>query len=82
MAHLLLPSTRPATFTRGSVSYDQAKLGFAWDDAALTKPNTHVFDTTEAGASNVGHAIAEFNGIDWAKHPKKLAALLEYLKTL
>jgi mono/diheme cytochrome c family protein len=79
---LLLPSTRPATFARGSLRYDTKNVGFASDEAALAEPNTHAFDTTEAGASNVGHSSARFNGIDWSKKPRELDALLEFMKTL
>jgi mono/diheme cytochrome c family protein len=79
---LLLPATRPATFARGSLRYDTKNVGFASDEAALAEPNTHAFDTTEAGASNVGHSSAKFNGLDWSKKPKELEALLEFMKTL
>jgi mono/diheme cytochrome c family protein len=80
--HLLVPSSRPATFARGSLRYDQAKVGFVWDDSALAEPNTHAFDTSEAGGANTGHSSLQFNGLDWSKNPKKLLALLEFLKTL
>ena len=48
LKHLLLPATRPATFARGSMRYDEASVGFAWDATAMAEPNTHAFDTTEA----------------------------------
>jgi hypothetical protein len=80
--HLLVPSSRPATFVRGSLRYDQQNVGFAWDQSAASEPNTHTFDTSEAGASRGGHDTAEFNGIDWSQHPAARKALLEYLKTL
>src|SRR5690606_16749494 len=80
--HLSLPTTRPAAFVRGSLKYDQKNVGYAWDDSAASEPNTHIFDTSEAGASNVGHSTARFNGIDWSKKPRELDALLEFMKTL
>jgi mono/diheme cytochrome c family protein len=79
---LLVPSQRPATFARGSRRYDQKNVGFASDATALAEPNTHAFDTTEAGASNVGHSSLKFNGIDWSKNTRDLDALLEFMKTL
>jgi len=80
--HLLVPESRPATFFRGSLRYDQAKVGFVWDDSAAADPYTHVYDSGLAGRANTGHDTAEFNGIDWSQNPRDLAALLEYLKTL
>jgi mono/diheme cytochrome c family protein len=80
--HLLVPDSRPATFRRGSLRYDQSKVGYVWDDSAASDPYTHAFDTGQAGASRGGHDTAEFNGVDWRARPRELAALLEYLKTL
>jgi len=80
--HVLMPKKRPATFIRGSLRYDQRKVGFVWNESAASDPYTHVFDTTRAGASNRGHDTAEFNGINWSRYPDKRDALLEYLKTL
>ena len=78
--HLLVPASRPKSFYRGNIHYDQAKVGFVWDQGGA---NVHLFDTTRAGASNGGHDTAEFLGdIDWASQPGELADLLEYLKTL
>jgi hypothetical protein len=79
---LLVPATRPATFIRGSIRYDQANVGFLSDATAAADPQTHVFDTTEAGASNAGHSSLTMNGIDWSRSPRDLTNLLEYLKTL
>ncbi len=80
--HLLVPSSRPATFVRGDIHYDTDKVGYAWDDAAAAQPYTFYFDSTESGASNAGHDSPEFLGIDWKQHPKKLRDLLEFLKML
>ena len=80
--HLLVPASRPDTFIRGSVEYDEAKVGFAWDDAAAAEANTHYFDTTEDGGANIGHDTAAFNGRDWSRTPDDLEALLEFLKML
>jgi hypothetical protein len=78
IAQLLVPSTRPAVFKTGSLKYDEVNMGFAWDQDGKT------FDTSILGYSNQGHAdIKVFNGgIDFAKQPEKLKALIEYLKTL
>lgn len=80
IAALLIPSTRPATFYRGNVNYDQAKMGFVSETAA---GNAELFDTTLAGLSNKGHDTAAFNGydIDWTEG-HHLADLIAYLKTL
>jgi hypothetical protein len=85
LEHLLLPLSRPPTFKRGSIRYDQARVGFAWEEG-ITDANTHVFDTKEAGASNAGHA-GPYRGLsgtvwDFAKSPRDRAYLLEFLKTL
>jgi hypothetical protein len=77
--NLLVPSTRPKTFLRGNVKYDQLRVGFVFDQADA---RTQVYDTSKAGSSNSGHDTAAFNGIDWGRNPIALAALLEYMKTL
>lgn len=87
LEHLLLPAaSRPVAFTRGSIRYDERKVGFAWDATAASEPNTHTFDTTESGASNAGHDkyISRLTGrpYDFARSPALRYALLEYLKTL
>ncbi|WP_141733186.1 hypothetical protein [Oligoflexus tunisiensis] len=78
MAHLLVPSTRPSSFRTGNLKYDEDKMGFVWNQ------DGKLYDTSSLGYSNQGHAdIKKFNGgIDFGKHPKKLKALIEYLKTL
>jgi mono/diheme cytochrome c family protein len=86
LEHLLLPAaSRPKQFKRGSIRYDQRKVGFVWE-TSITDANTHVFDTTEAGASNSGHDryVGAVSGItyDFARMPFWRYALLEYLKTL
>ena len=58
--HLLVPSSRPATFVRGAVSYDKTKIGFDWDPAKLATyraayPTAAMFDTSWDGASRLGH---------------------------
>jgi mono/diheme cytochrome c family protein len=78
MAQLLVPSTRPTVFRTGSLKYDQVNLGFVWNE------DGKIYDTSILGYSNQGHAdIKVFNGgIDFAKRPEMLKALIEYLKTL
>src|SRR5262249_26355095 len=76
----LLTRERPAQFFRGSVAYDQDKVGFVWDH---WEPGAAIFDTGLSGQSNAGHDTAEFLGdVDWRAEPDKTADLLEYLKTL
>ena len=58
--HLLVPSSRPATFVRGAVSYDKTKIGFDWEPAKLATyraayPTAAMFDTSWDGASRLGH---------------------------
>jgi hypothetical protein len=86
LEHLLLPaSSRPKQFKRGSIRYDERKVGFVWE-SSITDANTHVFDTNEAGASNIGHDryVSRLTGrvYDFSRSPSLRYALLEYLKTL
>ena len=58
--HVLVPSSRPATFVRGAVSYDKKNIGFDWDAAKLeslrgTFPTAAIFDTSRDSASRLGH---------------------------
>jgi hypothetical protein len=58
--HVLVPSSRPATFVRGVVSYDKRNVGFEWDPGQLVSyraayPTAAVFDTSWDGASRFGH---------------------------
>jgi hypothetical protein len=58
--HLLVPAERPAKFVRGSISYDQEKIGFQWDLAKkeayrAMDPTVAVFDTSWDSASKLGH---------------------------
>jgi hypothetical protein len=58
--HVLVPSERPAKFSRGSVSYDTAKVGYQWEFDKLAAlhgvdPTVSVFDTTWDSSSNGGH---------------------------
>jgi hypothetical protein len=58
--HLLVPSERPAKFTRGSISYDPVKVGYQWeleklDASRRIDPTASVFDTAWDSSSNRGH---------------------------
>jgi len=58
--HLLTPGERPAKFTRGSISYDTAKVGYQWDIAKLdtlkaADTSAAVFDTSWDSSSHLGH---------------------------
>jgi hypothetical protein len=77
--YALLTGDRPAKFQRGNTAYDQTKLGFATTAA----PFTAEYDTGLSGNSNTGHDSYQFNGdIDWRNEPRKLADLIEFMKTL
>lgn len=85
MYHLLMPQTRPASFTKSALNYDREKLGFAWDDQAI---GGYVFDTDAFSAiTNDGHDtdVTE-NGktykLDWSDDEAGAMAIIEYLKTL
>jgi hypothetical protein len=85
MYHLLMPQTRPASFTKSALNYDTEKLGFAWDATAV---GGYVFDTEAfQSISRMGHDkdITE-NGktykLDWSDDEQGAMAIIEYLKTL
>ena len=69
---LLKPAAqRPKSFPLGHQEYDPVKLGYTTDVAMPA----FVFDTTQPGNSNAGHAY----GVDLKDDDRR--ALLEYLKT-
>lgn len=77
--HLMRPDARPGTFEIGGHRLDMARIGID-----LTPPETYMpwsgarlFDTTEVGKSNAGHAVG-FDGLSEADKD----ALLEFLKQL
>jgi hypothetical protein len=79
----LRPNERPATFIRGNIKYDEAKVGFVWDRAP--QPNEYgvgdsvhsdTHDTALRGNSNKGHAF----GRQWSDD--QVRAVIEYMKTL
>ena len=78
LRHLLVPSSRPSSFKRGGLSYDQTRVGFDWENEGKT------FQTTWPGFSNKGHADVAvfFGGHDFATQTVELSQLLEFLKTL
>ncbi len=63
LGHLICPATRPATFLRGNLFYDEALGGFgeASRPAARYGPNDTIlvkpFDTAVPGKSNRGHTF-------------------------
>jgi mono/diheme cytochrome c family protein len=71
--HLLHPAQRPAKFIVGNREYDPAKVGYS------TGGSGWVFDTSQPGNSNIGHAGDRY-GARLTEGQK--AALLEYLKTI
>jgi hypothetical protein len=77
----LVTGERPTSFYRGNFTYDEKLVGYTWNRS--TRSQAVIYDTTQAGHSDLGHTGSEFNGgIDWKKNPEKLQDLLEYLKTL
>ncbi len=58
--HLLVPSERPSTFARGSISYDQKHVGWQWniekiDQLKEVDPTVSVLNTAWDSSSNRGH---------------------------
>lgn len=82
LRHLLVPSSRPASFMRGATHYNTSDVGFEWQPSRVNDPYAHAYDTTLAGRSNGGHDTLTFLGRDWGSDPEALADLLEFLKTL
>jgi mono/diheme cytochrome c family protein len=76
LAQVLQPSTRAATFSRGSLAYDKEGVGFAWRPAGT---NVKPFDTAREGLSNRGHDTPDMT---FETDKESREALLEYLKTL
>lgn len=81
--HLLRPAERPATFIRGNIKYDEAKVGFVWNKAPSLDEygegdavHYAEHDTSLRGNSNRGHAF----GSQWTDDQAK--AVIEYMKTL
>lgn len=80
LRHLLVPSSRPRRFERGSMTYDQTNVGFIWD---RKEPISATYDTSKLGQSNKGHETPKYLGaVDWSQEPDRLSDLLEYMKTL
>ena len=75
---LLHPDQRPARFAVGNREFDPVKIGYR-SDLDATGPNIWVFDTSQPGNSNIGHAGDRF-GTTLPEDQK--AALLEYLKKI
>lgn len=80
LRQLLVPSSRPANFERGSIAYDQKNVGFVWDKK---EKGTVTYDTSKLGQRNAGHDSPKYLGsVNWAQETEKLEDLLEYMKTL
>jgi hypothetical protein len=62
LGQLICAATRPATFLRGNVNYDQTLVGFEWAERPRARyaPGETLlvkeFDTTVPGKANTGHA--------------------------
>ena len=69
---LLPPEMRDKTFSVGSREYAPQEIGFV-------NQGGYLFDTTLRGNSNLGH---DYGTADLQANPKKLNALIEYLKML
>lgn len=85
--HLLMPSSRPRTFFKSQLFYDQKKMGFAWQDK-ISETEGYLFETRPTGAvSNAGHdKDIEMDGkqyrLDWSGDEESVYAIIEYMKTL
>ena len=58
--HLLVPGERPATFARGSITYDQKHVGWQWNIEQIDRlkqvdQTVSVFNTAWDSSSNRGH---------------------------
>lgn len=94
LRHLLKPSTRPDSFTRGIIEYDRTDVGWIWQNErasayAASMPTTSEFDTRRDGWSNGGHNVdltldGKTYRLDWSDpaYAEELDQLIEYLKTL
>lgn len=76
--HLLVPEERPRRFKRGSIIYDQEKVGFDWQNDGIE------IDTQIPGYANSGHSDSKvfFGGHNFREETQAREDLLEYLKTL
>jgi mono/diheme cytochrome c family protein len=87
MSHLLLPKTRPTTFIKSRLEYDQQMLGFAWRPSG-SQSNGYLYDTQGIKAfSNAGHDQDIKDGeltykLDWSDDKAGAMAIIEYMKTL
>jgi mono/diheme cytochrome c family protein len=64
LVHLLCENTRPKTFIRGNINYDQDLGGFVWWEKPkrynkYDMANFKTFDTTKTGWSNKGHTFGK-----------------------
>ena len=75
---LLHPDQRPEKFAVGNREFDPVKVGYRSEPGA-TGPNIWIFETSQPGNSNIGHAGDAF-GTTLPEDQK--SALLEYLKKL
>ncbi len=79
LRQLLLPADmRAKTFRVGSRTFDPKNIGFVDDGSG----DGFLFDTGKPGNSNAGHDSVSRGNAEFAEHPERLDALLEYLKTL
>jgi hypothetical protein len=75
---LLHPEQRPAKFAVGIREYDPVKIGYS-TEVKSGSGQVWIYDTTQPGNSNIGHAGDRF-GTTLPEDQK--SALLEYLKTI
>ncbi len=63
IGHLMCPDTRPKTFLRGNLYYDEALIGFEWADKPIARygPNDTIlikeYDTSVPSRANTGHTF-------------------------
>lgn len=65
LGHLLCSKSRPSSFLRGNVYYDESMVGFEWNDKPVQRYSAYdtilvkQFDTSIPGRGNHGHTFAD-----------------------
>ena len=87
LGQLVCPDTRPRTFVRGNVHYDEALVGFEWSERPTARYGPYdtllikEYDTTVPGKANTGHTFGasmcpDTSGLDPVSDRKEIEARL------
>jgi hypothetical protein len=87
IGQLMCPDTRPKRFLRGNLHYDEALVGFEWQNRPAGRYSPHEtmlikeFDTTVPGKANTGHPFGaplcpDTSGLDPTADRKEIEARL------